>query len=981
MIIRHNLRSALASVATASVLLTLALASNLCAQTPEPAASPASPTAGTGIQNEGQLQTVTVTGYVVPRVGEGTQPVTSINSTFIENQGDQTVSDVIQKLPQNVAAFTPTVNAGASFSPGGSSANLYGVGFNSTLTLIDGFRQTLAPFPQNGFQPFVDLNTIPLAAVDRIEVLKDGASSIYGSDAIAGVINVIFKDDYNGADIKYHFGISQRGDYEENHASLTAGISQKLWSDDTKFSVLTTFDYYDSSPIDAIDRPYSSNVNHSLLTPQYSDLQSVRAPAGNFIGLNSGNLYSLIPGTAGPIVTPNNFITNVAFNEYNTVPGVQLIPREQRIGTYDKIVFQPFKFVQIYDDFLYQRQDESANFTATPITNTDGVIVPASNPFVPAAFAAADPAGLEWFGRLLNLGQRKVETIINTYRNVGGIRLINLPNNWYLDASFLYAESDATMTNFNNALNSRLNQALSGTLPGFTGQFLNPFIDTGLNPNQAFINAIRYTANTEARTELVQWAIRGGGDLYYLPSGAITAGAGLEYRSNDFIQINDPQYIAGNITGSGFKQNASGSDYVKSYYGQLILPIFGGQWSWPGMRLLEVDLSGRYDDYSSFGEAYKPKISIRYKPFDDLTLRAAYSESFRAPSVQELFTGPLEAFTFVVDPVTGTQPEVGLVTVGNPNLKPETGYSYYAGAVWSPGSSDPEHSCWGWANGFTAYVDWVQITKHTVIQAIDPQFVVNNPSLFPGFVHRDASGTITTVDDPLENLGSLLVDTIDFGVSYATKEYNWGKLAFELDASWFYYSSQQVVPNGQVFNITDTIVSGTSPTPDFRMVSSLFYSKTVFGNDTFQTGLTLNYIDSEHDGNGSDFRSLGLTIPQLVAESGGQFTQTHVIGYWLTFDWQISYEFGKPAIVTPETPKPGYDKEGKKVVGEKAIAPVPESRTGGIRTWLAGTKLTFGINNIFDTRPPFSDAFTEGFDTSTTSPIQRYFYFEIEKKF
>jgi outer membrane receptor protein involved in Fe transport len=117
----------------------------------------------------------------------------------------------------------------------------------------------------------------------------------------------------------------------------------------------------------------------------------------------------------------------------------------------------------------------------------------------------------------------------------------------------------------------------------------------------------------------------------------------------------------------------------------------------------------------------------------------------------------------------------------------------------------------------------------------------------------------------------------------------------------------------------------------------------------------------------------------LVAQTG--FTQTHVVGYWLTFDWQISYEFGKPEIVTPETPKPGYDKEGKKIVGEKAIAPTPESRGGGIRTWLAGTKLTFGINNIFDTRPPFSDALTEGFDTAVTTPIQRYFYVEIEKKF
>lgn len=948
--------------------LCFAFTVNLRAQTPAASPTPVSPIAGTGIENQGQLQTVTVTGYIVPRVGEGTQPVSTIDETFIENQGDQTVSDVIQKLPQNTGAFTQMVNAGASFSPGGSTANLYGVGFSSTLVLIDGFRLTNGPFPQNGFEPFVDLNTIPLSAVDRIEILKDGASSIYGSDAIAGVINVLMKDEYNGADIRYHFGISQRGDYEEDHVQLTAGISQKLWSDDSKFSIVTSFDYDETSPILAVDRPYSSQDNHSLFSPQYSDLQSARTPAGNFIGVNTGNLYSLIPGTAGPIVTPANFVTNVAFNLYNTVPGVELIPREQRIGTYDKITFQPFKYVQLYDDFLYQRQDEFANFTASPITNTDGVVVPTSNPFNPFG----EP--LDWYGRLLNLGQRKTESIINTYRNVGGIRLINLPNNFFVDASFLYSESDATMTNYNSTLDSRLNQALSGTLPGFTGQFLNPFIDTNLNPNQQFINALRYTANTEASTNLVQWTVRAGGDLFYLPSGAFTVGGGLEYRSDKYLEINDPQYIAGNITASGFKQNAIGNDYVKSAYGQLIIPIFGGQWSWPGMRLLEVDLSERYDSYSSFGDAAKPKISIRYKPFDDLTFRASYSESFRAPSVEELFTGPLEAFGFVVDPVTLTQPEVGIVTVGNPKLKPETGYSYYAGVVWSPGSADPEHSWWGWANGFTAYADWTQIQKNSLIGQIPVQDVVDNPTEFPGFVHRDSTGTITTVDDPLVNLGNLLVDVVDFGASYATKEYGWGKLIGEVDASWIYYSSEQLVANAPVFNITDSFT-----TPDFKMVASIFYSKTLFGVDTFKTGLTLNYVDSEHDGNGSDFQSEGLTIPQLVALTG--FTQTHVVGYWLTFDWQISYEFGKPTIVTPETPKPGYDKEGKRVVGEKAVAPAPEAPTGGIRTWLAGTKLVFGINNIFDTRPPFSDATTEGFDTQVTNAFQRYFYVEIEKKF
>ncbi len=117
------------------------------------------------------------------------------------------------------------------------------------------------------------------------------------------------------------------------------------------------------------------------------------------------------------------------------------------------------------------------------------------------------------------------------------------------------------------------------------------------------------------------------------------------------------------------------------------------------------------------------------------------------------------------------------------------------------------------------------------------------------------------------------------------------------------------------------------------------------------------------------FRALGLTLQQFVAEFG--FPQVHTVGNWLTFDWQISYEFGKPETVTPEMPKPGYNKEGKKIVGEKAVAPLPEKGSNkGIRFWLASTKLTFGINNIFDTRPPFEDS-TVGFDTGNGTPFQR----------
>ena len=257
-----------------------------------------------------------------------------------------------------------------------------------------------------------------------------------------------------------------------------------------------------------------------------------------------------------------------------------------------------------------------------------------------------------------------------------------------------------------------------------------------------------------------------------------------------------------------------------------------------------------------------------------------------------------------------------------------------------------------------------------------PQFVIDHPASYPGDIIRDASGQISTVLTPFSNLGAVRVDAIDFGASYASKEYGWGKIALEVDATYLYHVSEQDIPGGIVTNVTDSLGGSIFTGPDFKLVASAFYSKTLFGIDTFKTGLTFNYVDSEHDVN--DFRALGLTLQQFVAQTG--FPQVHTVGNWITLDWQISYEFGKPQIITPEAPKPGYDKEGKKIVGEKAIAPQPEGSNSGIRTWLAGTKLVFGINNIFDTRPPFEDS-TAGFDTANTTPFGRYFYVEIEKKF
>ena len=932
--------------------------SSLMGQQPAPLASPAevAAAANEGTPESTRLEQVVVTGYVVPRVGIGPAPVVTLDQDYIQKQGDQTVADVVLRLPQNVGSFTPLSFPGASFSPGASAANLRGLGINSTLVLIDGLRQVPFPFPQNGTQSFVDLNSIPLAAVDRIEVLKDGASARYGSDAIAGVVNIILKDEYDGADIDSYFGTSQRGDAAIYRTSLVGGISKKL-SETAHFSILTAFDYFEQDPIQSVDRSYSFILDHQKFgsffnqTPPY-------APAGNFTDA-AGNLYAVIPGTKGPQISASDFSIQPAPNSgnpqnlYNQTPFQELLPREQRYGGYVKLDYQPFEWLKIYEQFYGNHLEETNQDAPTPVLTTSGIIIPATNPNNPFGVPLT-PNG--W--ALLEYGPLKGSVTVDTYRFVSGVSLINLPKNWFVDANFLYAESDGDSTESNAVSKSGLNAALAGTLPGFPGVFYNPFTDTstGVRVNQPLVNATRITLDNNSRTDLTMWAVRAGGEIFDLPAGAITVGVGGEYRSDSYVQVMDRNSTNFNAVSFG-GGNGGGKDYIWSGYGELTIPVLGGKFAVPGARSLQVILAERFDSYSTSGNAWKPKISVLFQPFDDLTFRASYSEGFRAPFVTELFAGELIAFPTLFDPVTGNFTTDQLRAFGNPNLKPENSYGYYAGAVWSPGSTDPDHSWWGWANGFTAYVDWSEITKRNEITLLDPQFLLNNQAQFPGAVVRLPDGAIDHINDPYLNLASVRVDSIDFGGSYVTKEFGWGKLNAELDATWYYHAMQQNQPGTPLQDITDMFT-----TPDFKMTASTFYSKTLFGIDTFSTGFTLNYIDSEHEG---------------FAELNGS---VHRIGSFTTVDWQISYQLGKPEEITPQTPAPGYGKDGKRILGEKSISPKPEGPSAGWRRWFANTKLTFGINNVGDVRPPFSDT-APGFDTQTTNPFGRYYYIELEKKF
>ena len=928
----------------------------------------------------GELEKVTVTGYLVPRVGGGPQPVFTMDRDFITKQADQTINDVLNRYPGGLSESNALTLTGVSTSPASSAYGLRALPADDTLVLVDGYRFPSYPIPLNSVFNFVDLNAIPLAAVDRIEILKDGGSATYGSDAVAGVVNVITKDTYNGADIVNYFGISQRGDFEVYHGSLTAGIADKPIFGG-KFSIVTAFDYYSQSPIEAVDRWYAYG-DRSKLSPNYPNQPVAFFPGnGSFTGNTTGNTYQVKPGTTGPTITADDFFVNgPTFSTFVPIDE-QLAARETRYGGIINANYLPTDWLKIYDRFIIDRNEENTITPNQGFSAVDGIVIPANNPFNPFGEALTPNGQLE-----REFGPWSEDIIIRTLRNIVG-GTVQLPHDWFIDGNFLYGESDATQYVYNSIIKNRLQEALNGTLPGFEGVFFNPFTDQNLNihPNQQFYDALRTEQELNNRTDIVQWTLKSGGTVIELPSGPLTVAGGLEYRSESLIQGNDVNSEFDNITSGDFEGHLlSARRYVKSAYGEVDLPLVGEKWSWPGLRNIDVVFSERYDNYSDFGATEKPKIAVRYKPFEDLMFRGSYTESFIAPTLGELFTTPQQFQTTITDPQNGLTYNVIQQTGGNPNLQPQTSYGYYLEALWTPGSGD-DSSWWHWAKGFSAYVDWYQIDVRNEISTIAPQTLVGAPNAFPGTVIRGANGLIQEVITNYQNVGGTLTDGIDFGASYLTKEYDWGKIDFELNATYIYnYSRRRLEGNAdgsasfQVLRSDDSLGFGG---PDFKMVASLFYSKHLFGNDNFRTGFTLNYIDSQADG----LTNFHGTLPAVDAglQPPGYI---HEIGSWTTVDWQISYEFGAPAEVSPESPRPGYDKEGKPIIGEKAISPKPEGSRWNWRSILANTTVTFGINNIADTRPPLQVAagatnFIQGYDTTSATPIQRYFYFQIEKKF
>jgi iron complex outermembrane receptor protein len=666
-------------------------------------------------QAEVTIEEVIVTGSNIPTAEEvGPHPVDTYRKDDITRLGARSATDLIQKLPAATgAAINENVVNGGD---GRVEINLRGLLAKETLVLQDGRR--LAPVGFAG--DTVDLNTIPLGLIDHIDVLKDGASAIYGADAVAGVFNVWLIHKFRDVELYTSYGNTNLGfanDAAEERGYLLAGTG------DDKTDIVVYAEFYNRAAIFSRDADISSTADFTRFGG--SDKRSITF-AGCVGGLGDGFLYQ--PNLNGGALTPTpHAFSNVAsdpqyvpnsslprqqqgFNFADLTTALPAVDREYFYGSLDRKIYD--QYLELFSDFKYVRTFWDGVLAPSPFTPdvwtdvtrpfgiTPGAFafsVPLQNPFNPFTVAdytspggfdpkfpqtqsTAAPPGTQFTTfvryRALEAGPRTLKITTNNYEFTGGLKgnlgeLGDYFKTWNWETGFRYSEDSRVERDGGVVDTISLRQALLDTNPATA---FNPF---GINQNsRAVIDKIFVTTTHLGTTSLTLEDLKLFGDLFNLPAGPISFAVGGEHRTEHASDHPDPLIASGHTLGNVTFEPTNGSRDVWSIYWEVRVPVTSPVWNFPGLYSLELDYQERFDDFSDFGGTERPKFSVRWQPIDSaLTIRATYSEAYHAPTLSDLFRGGHVDNAVVTDPRSpATALIVGTGLCGNPYLQPETAY-------------------------------------------------------------------------------------------------------------------------------------------------------------------------------------------------------------------------------------------------------------------------------------------------------------------
>ena len=681
------------------------------------------------IQADTTLEEVVVTGSNIKRVSQAntSTPLASFDQNSLQDNGVKDLRDLIELLPINSGAQNNSDNLTQNFTAGTSNINLRGLGVSSTLVLLNGKRQVLSSVNTDEGSSFVDTaSLVPVLAVKRVEILKDGASAIYGSDAVAGVANFITRDDMEGTE------------FQIEHRTRTGNGSQ----DDTNF--------------DAAVGGSFGETGHFLLAASYLDRSSLvlgevdwLQPAtsgfgnpGSFVVPSLGRTVA-DPGCATVGGIPQALANGSTLCRFDFGPQVTAVPEEERMQGFARATWDWSDTTQMWSEIGYARNKISREVSPSfPVLNAP--TVPAYHPnnifgedvaFLGRPFGNGAPTEINFYDH-------------NTFRfAVGANGQFSDKLSW--DLSFVSAQNDAVLNprdvitdNFQAALNGLGGTGCVGNTPGANGcQFFNPFSSSfSTAPNDPGLKSFiigDYLGDAESKMDVIE-AVISGNDLFEMGGGSVGFAIGAQYRDESLSYVYDSITQQDGFAFLFGNPNFSGSRNVTALYGELLLPF---------SENLEVSAAVRYEDYGGgVGDTTDPKLSVLWRPTDTFSLRGSVSTSFRAPSVFQT-KGIQTNFANITD-ADGSTTFAANRTVGSDTLTPETSTALNIGFSWQP------------TENWDIDIDYWNFSFEDVLTKNSAQGIVTANPNDPRII-RTSAGTVAVVNTAFVNANAIDTDGID----------------------------------------------------------------------------------------------------------------------------------------------------------------------------------------------------------------------------
>jgi outer membrane receptor protein involved in Fe transport len=767
---------------------------------------------------------------------------------------------------------------------------------------------------------FADVSTIPTSAVARIDVLLDGASALYGADAIGGVVNIILREDYDGAETRVRYGATGDGASDEFQMGQTFG---RRWSSG---SILGTYEFNERSRLAASERDRANDAD--LRRFGGSDRRRNFSNPGNIVVFDAAaggyvTTYAIPSGRNGVGLQPGDFIAGQS-NLYNHREGLNVLPQQTRHSAYLALNQDLGDRISLNADLRYGLRDFEAVSQGFPTTFT----VTSANPYFVSPTGATSHIIAYNFGR--DLGNPRISGRAESLGTSVGAK-IDLAGSWRLDAYVAYAREYGENASTNQLNSTFLREALGAIADNPATAYsaprdgyFNPFAD-GSNSSPgalAFIGS--GWARGEGETTVSSVNALADGTLFTLPGGEVKLAAGVAFRRETFDR-QDSSFTSGVTPTIGAP--VAFDREVASAFAELRIPLFRADNRRAGFERLELSIAGRFEDYSDAGQTTSPKIGLLWQPHSDLVLRANYGESFRAPALRELHESADQSPTFL--PRGSQQVLAEILYGGNPDLEPEQAKSWTVGGDYRPSSVPGVHVGLNlFRIDFDNQIGQPAFTALTTaltnpalaafVRIIDPinnaqdradmQALLDLPTtaladLFPA----EAYGAI--VDARFVNTSSVLLEGVDANLGYA---FDVGDHAFEVDANVTYLGrfDTHATPSAPV----QSGMNSPNLPVDLRGRASASWSYQDWG-----ASMAINYVDG---------------YPEVTGRR---------IGSWTTADIQLRY-----------SPEQG---------------------------WLGGTSVTLNVQNLLDADPPFYDA-PEGvaYDAANTNVLGRFISIQLTRR-